>query len=106
MDLLTVLKIVFYWNTEFHLCMTSLWLPSLCNRKLSIYDETVKHKIFCLACYREHVLSSTLTSLGKFGDSCSGVLANSCRTFPSSPALTMISTGGLGVMTRENIKHL
>lgn len=77
MDLLTVLKIVFYCNTAFHLCMAT---------ELSIYDETVKHKIFGLAHYREHVLSSTLTSLGKFGDSCSGVLANSLSDLSPPPS--------------------
>ena len=49
-------------------------------------DETVKHKIFGLAHYREHVLSSTLTSFGKFGDSCSGVLANSLSDLSPPPS--------------------
>ena len=75
MDLLTVMQLVFDWNTAFHLCMTVLWLPSPSTAGQSIYDETVNNKMFCVVCCRQHVLSSTQTSLGKLGDCCCGVLA-------------------------------
>lgn len=67
----------------------------------SIYDETVKNKIFCVVCCRQHVLSSTQTSLGKLGDCCCGVLAISFQIFPLLPALTMINAHGLRDMTSE-----
>lgn len=103
MVLLTVMQLVFDWNTAFHLCMTILWLPSPSTAELSIYDETVKNKIFSLIRCRQHVLSSTQTSLVKLGDCCFWVLAISFQIFPLLPALTMINAHGLGDMTSKKI---